>query len=83
MKTIKIPTELKRELEEFGQGKSINHIMEIIFDGFDDSKEPVEDNGSININMDEIHWERLNKSKLYATETYASVIYRLLQNHQK
>ena len=85
MKTISVPVEIKVMLEELGDGKSINEVMELLLDSVDipDEDEKSKNMGRINIWINQENLDKLKKLKNFPTETYGSIIYRLLQNHQK
>ena len=84
MKTIEIPLTIKKELEIVGDGMSPNKTLKELLKNADNIPED-DDNYDkvINIGIDSETLQGLRDARLYATETYASVIYRLLQNHQK
>ena len=83
MKNIKIPIEIKVMLDKFGDGKSVNKTMKELLKDVDTPDELAEPLGHININMDDDVLEKLSRCRAFPFESYGSVIYRLLQNHQK
>ena len=80
MKNIKVAREIKKQLMEFGDGKSINKTMRQLLQDVEPSETYID--GMININMDDDLWEKLCDCRVYPSESFSSVIYRLLQSNQ-
>jgi len=83
MKTISIPLEIKELLDEFGNGKSVNKTMAELLEDVESSEETEEYKGKININMDNELFDKLKQCRLYSSEPYASVIFRLISEKGK
>lgn len=82
MKTIRIPVEIKILLEEFADGDSINKAMKRLLQDVETNESLDTNRGTINIHMDEDVYDKLTACRLYPTESYGSVIYRLLQSQE-
>lgn len=82
-KTITITKEVKAMLDEFGDGKSVNKTMRELLKDVEPVKDLKEPLGYININMDGELLDKLGSCRLYKSESYNDVIFRLLQNHLK
>ncbi|WP_405297981.1 hypothetical protein [Methanobrevibacter sp.] len=81
MKTIRITKDVKRELDKFADGKSINKAMRELLN----SAEIVEDVAECekeyaNIHIDDDLLEKLNRCKKCKNESQSEVIARLLSN---
>lgn len=83
MKTVVIPLEIKEALDEFREGKPVTKSLRILVDEFDEIGDLGESKGKININMDDDVHYKLNRMKLYPTESIGSVIFRLIRMHNE
>ena len=82
MKKIDIPREIKQMLvDEFD--KSPNKAIKEMLEHKDDLMYSEITGGSITIKVDEDVLEELKALKMYSTETYGSIILRLLLKHRE
>ena len=82
MKTIHIPREIKRMLvDEFD--KSPNKAIKEMLEHKDDSMYSEITGGRITIKIDDDVLEELQGLRLYSTETYGSIILRLLLKYRE
>jgi predicted CopG family antitoxin len=82
MKTIQIRKGVKRRLDTFADGKSINKAMRELLSDVD-TVEPVQCSrraDSINIHMDDDLLVKLRNCKRYSHESHSEVISRLLSD---
>lgn len=79
MKTVKIRVYVKRQLEEYADGRPITKVMRELVENAE-YNEYVEcnDYSSININMDDDVFEKLKLCRVSQSESYSDVIERLL-----
>lgn len=84
MKTVKIRVYVKRQLEEYADGKPITKAMRELVEN-EEPNEYVEcnDYSSININMDDDVFEKLKLCRMSQSESYSDVIERLLSKSKK
>ena len=76
-KTIKISREIHRQLKEYGNGKSFNKVVRELLERSDNvATEHLM--GEINFTLNEELIDALIDRKVYPSETYSSVLYRLL-----
>ena len=78
MKTIKIRLDVKRKLDEFSEGKSINKTMRALLEDAETYEHPNYELKFININMDDDLLVKLKKCKLTPSESHSDTIERLL-----
>ena len=82
MKTIRIPREIKNILvDEFND--SPNKAIKELLEYKDDLMYSEISGGSINVKIDDDVLEELQGLRLYSTETYGSIILRLLLKHRE
>ena len=83
MKTIKVRKEVRDNLKEFGDGKSINMVMKTLLADVETDENDVADAECeyININMDDELLPKLRSCKIHPRESYSDVITRLLNDY--
>ena len=80
VKTIKISREVHKQLKKYGDGKTFNETVKELLANADDVFEEYM-MGEINFSVDEELIEQLIDKKVYPTEPYSSVLYRLLHQN--
>ena len=83
MKTIKIRIDVKKKLDEFSEGKSINKTMRILLENAKTYEHHNHELKFININMDDDLLDKLKKCKISPSESYSDAINRLLDEKMK
>ena len=82
-KTIGVTKGLKVMLTEISEeGESINDVLSRLLDEMDKVDTVEVDSTKINIGLSEDTFQRLNDAKLFSTEAYNSVIFRLIQSQK-
>ena len=82
-KTIGVTKGLKSLLAEISEeGESINDVLSRLLDGMDEVDTVELDSTRVNIGLSEDTFQRLNDAKLFSTEAYNSVIFRLVQSQK-
>ena len=84
MKNIKIKRSVKRELDDFGDGLSVNKTMRKLLENAQ-THEQIEElpQQTININMDDELLDKLKQCKLSASESHSDTIARLLKEYKE
>ena len=80
LKNISISREIHKQLVEFGDGNPITKTMETLVDDVGPMDLENQEQGLININLDEDVYNKLVRCRAYPNESFASVIYRLLES---
>ena len=83
MKNIKIRRQVKTELEEFADGKSINKAMRELLENAETHTQTEYEMSFININFDDDLLDKLKQCKLSPSESHSDTISRLIREHQK
>ena len=82
-KTIGVTKGLKSLLAEISEeGESINDVLSRLLDGMDEVDTVELDSARVNIGLSEDTFQRLNDAKLFSTEAYNSIIFRLIQSQK-
>lgn len=76
-KTISISKQVKRELDDYREDRSVNKALNTLLDDVDDTSRDFE-SGRINITIDDDVYDRLVLSRAYSDEPFSSVIHRIL-----
>ena len=83
MKNIKIRLNVKKELDAFGNGLSVNKTMRKLLENAEtheqQEEEPVR---TININMDDELLDKLKQCKISPSESHSDTIARLLKEYK-
>ena len=83
MKTIRISKEVKKELDKFAEGRSINNAMKELLASANVVDNVVEcEKEYANIHIDEELLEQLNRCKKCENESHSVTIARLLSDTQ-
>ena len=84
MKTISINKGIKDLLmEEYGDFGTMDQILTKLMEN-QEPGEPVQiDNKKVNMGISEETFDKLNSLKLYSTETYSAVVFRLISENGK
>ena len=85
MKNIKIKRSVKRELDEFGGGLSVNKTMRKLLENAQTHEQIDErlSDHTININMDDELLDKLKQCKLSTSESHSDTIARLLKEYKE
>ena len=80
MKTIRISKNVKLIIDEFREnGENVNTALTRLFSMVEENRFNADD-GATSVDISEENLELLKSHKAYSTETYSSIILRLIQS---